>query len=143
MPSDIGRRGVAVELDGAAGGNDPLVQFWQHAARLDMAFVGKEQALAKTSFERRFEFGEAFGVEPTVAGGEPGKTLEIVAVAGVGHHQRAVERRIRQFPAPQVERPQAQPADQRLGHLALAIGCQHAAGPVAGGEHHRGVTALM
>ncbi len=57
---------VAVELDGAAGGDDPFVQFRQHPARLDMAFVGEEQALAETAFERGFEFGQAFGIEPLV-----------------------------------------------------------------------------
>ena len=31
----------------------------------------------------------------------------------------------------------------RFGDLALAIGRQHAAGPVAGGQHHRLVAALV
>jgi len=46
-----------------------------------------------------------------MAGGELGKAFEIVALAGMRHHQRAVERRVRQFAAPQVERAQAEPAD--------------------------------
>ena len=78
-----------------------------------------------------------------MAGGQPGKTLEIVAVAGVRHHQRTVERGIRQMLAPQIERAQAEPADDGLGDLALAPRRQHAAGPVAGGERHRRVTALV
>ena len=134
---------VAVELDGAAGGDDLRMQLRQHAARLDMAFVGKEQRLAKAPLQRRLEFGERRGVEPPVAGGHPRKAFEIAALARMRHHQRAVERRIRQFRAPQVERAQAEPADDGFGDLALAIGRQHAAGPVAGGKHHRVAGAFM
>ena len=43
MPSRSSGVGIAVELDGAAGGVDARVQFGQHAARLDMAFIGIEQ----------------------------------------------------------------------------------------------------
>src|SRR6185312_9413584 len=59
------------------------------------------------------------------------------------HHQRAVEWRIGQFAPPQIECAQAEPAYERFGFLALAIGREHAAGPVAGREHHRFVAALI
>ena len=59
MPSMFGRRATfAVELDGAAGGDDARVQFRQHAARLDMAFVGKKQRVAEAAVERGFELGK-------------------------------------------------------------------------------------
>ena len=38
---------LAVEADGAAGGGDARMQFRQHAPRLDMAFIGIEQASRK------------------------------------------------------------------------------------------------
>ena len=135
--------GFAVEFYGAAGGDDPLVQLRQHAAWLDMAFVGEEQRIAKAALQRGLEFGERAGIEPPVARGQFRKPFVIIAVAAVRHHQRTVERGVRQFAAPQIERAQAEPADDRLGDLALAIGREHAAGPVAGGEHHRFVAALM
>ena len=140
---EFGGGGLAVELDGAAGGDDPGVQLRQHPARLDMALAGEEQRIAETALERGFEFGQSLRVEPPVARCELGKTLEIGAVAAVRHHQRAVERGIRQFAAPQIERPQAEPGDDGFGGLALAPRRQHAAGPVAGGEHHRRVAALV
>ncbi len=134
---------VAVELDGAAGGDDAFVQLRQYPSWLDMALGGKEQALAETAFQRGLEFGEALGIQALVVCRAPRKAFEIAAVARMRHHQRAVERRVRQFPAPQIERLETEPADDRFGDLALAIGRQHAAGPVAGGEHHRLVAALM
>jgi len=103
----------------------------------------KKQRLAEAALQRGFEFGQISGIEPLMAAREFGKAFEIAAVAGVRHDKRAVERRIRQFPAPQVERTQAEPADDRLRTLALAPRRQHAAGKVAGGEHHRLVAALM
>jgi hypothetical protein len=45
--------------------------------------------------------------------------------------------------APQIERTDAEPRDHRLGGFAFAPWRQHAAGPVAGGLHHRGVAALV
>ena len=60
-------RGLAVEADGAAGGDDARVQFRQHAARLDMAFVGEKQRVAKTAFQRGFEFGQRLRIEPPMA----------------------------------------------------------------------------
>ena len=55
----LGSLRLAVEFDGAAGGANARVQLRQHAARLDMAFVGKEQRLAKAAFERRFEIASS------------------------------------------------------------------------------------
>ena len=78
-----------------------------------------------------------------MAGGQLRKAFEIGAVARMRHHQRAVERGVRKMLAPQVERADAEPADHGLGGLGLAPGRQHAAGPVAGGERHIGVTALV
>jgi hypothetical protein len=46
---------VAAEFDGAAGGFDAGMQLWEHAARLDMALVRIEQAVAETAIQRRFE----------------------------------------------------------------------------------------
>ncbi len=134
---------LAVEADGAAGGDDTLMQFRQHAARLDMALAGEEQRVAETAIERGFEFGEVFGVQPLVFGRHLGEAFEVGALARMRHHQRAVERRIRQFGAPQIERSQAKPADDRFGDLGFAPRRQHAAGPMAGGIRHRGVTAFM
>ncbi len=96
----IGRAKFAVELDGAAGGDNARVQLWQHAARLDMAFARKKQRVTETALERGFELGERARVEPPMPGGQASKTFEVGTVAAVRHHQRAVERRIRQFPAP-------------------------------------------
>ena len=119
------------------------MQFGEHAARLDMAFVGIEQAVAETAVQRRFELAQALRVEPDMAGGQLRKTFEIGAVARMRHHQRAVERGFGKMLAPEVERADAEPADHGLGGLGLAPGRQHAAGPVAGGKRHLGVTALI
>ena len=59
--------GFAVELDGAAGGGEARMQLRQHAARLDMAFIGIEQAVAKTAFQRGFDFADGVGIEPPMA----------------------------------------------------------------------------
>ena len=64
MPSRSSGVGIAVELDGAAGGFDAGMQFGQHRSRLDMALVGIEQAVAETAFQRRFEIAQAPRVEP-------------------------------------------------------------------------------
>ena len=85
-------RDVAVEFDGAAGGDDARVQFRQHAARLDMAFVGKNSASRKRPSSDGSSSRKAARIEPPVAGGQPGKAFEIGAVARMRHHQRAVER---------------------------------------------------
>src|SRR5690348_5659638 len=47
----IGRAKFTVELDGAARRDNALVQLWQHAARLDMAFAGKEQRVTEAALE--------------------------------------------------------------------------------------------
>ena len=119
------------------------MQFRQHAARLDMAFIGIEQPVAETAVQRRFEFAQRPRVEPTVAGGEPGKAFEIGAVARMRHDQRTVERGVGKMLAPQIERADAEPADHGFRGLGLAPRRQHAAGPVAGGKRHIGVTALV
>ena len=138
----IGLR-LAVELDGAAGGGDPRMQLRQHAPRLDMAFVRVEQAVAEAAFQRRLEFTQSPCIEPPMAGGAPGKPLEVAAVARMRHDQRAVHRSFREMPTPEIERADAEPADHGLGSLGLAPGREHAAGPVTGGLPHRGVAALM
>src|SRR3954470_16430885 len=134
---------LAVELDGAARFDDPMVQLRKHAARLDMAFTREKKRLAETPVERRFEFGQRRRVEPPMARRQPREALEVVAVAAVRHHQRAVEWRVRQLAPPQIERAQAEPADHRFGRLALAVWREHAARPVAGRENHSFVAALM
>jgi hypothetical protein len=78
-----------------------------------------------------------------MAGGQFRKTLEIGAVARMRHHQRAVERGFGKMLAPQIERTDAEPADHRLRGFGLAPRRQHAAGPMAGGERHPGVAALV
>src|ERR1700681_2414596 len=140
---EFGRAGLAVEFYGAASRGKTRVQFRQHAARLDMAFAGIEQALAKTAFQRRFEFGHSLCVEPPMARCQPGKAFEIAAVAWMRHHQRTVEWRLRKMLAPQIERADAEPADHGLRCLGLAPGRQHAAGPGTGRLRHRGIAALM
>ncbi len=134
---------IAVEFEHAAGGGEARVQFRQHAARFDMAFVGIEQASAETALERGFEFIQRARVEPPMPGREPGKTFEVGAVARMRHHQRAVERGLRKMLAPKPERADAEPADEGLRGLGLAPGREHAAGPVAGRLRHPLVTALM
>ena len=98
---------VAVEADRAAGFDEARMQLRQHAARLDMAFVGIKQAVAETAFQRGFDLGHRGGIEPPVAGGHFGEAVEIGAVARMRHHQRAVERGLRKMLAPQIERAQA------------------------------------
>ena len=134
---------LAVEADAAAGRDDLLMQLRQHAARLDMAFAGKEQRVAEAAFERGLDRGERRRIDPLVTGGESRKALEIIAVARMRHHQRAVERRIGQVLAPEVQRAQAEPGNDGLGGLALAPRREHAAGPMAGGEHQVGVALLV
>ena len=119
------------------------MQFGQHAARLDMAFTGIEQAVAETAVQRRFEVAQPPRVEPDVAGGQFRKAFEIGAVARMRHDQRSVERGFGKMFAPQIERADAEPADHGLGGFGLAPGREHAAGPVAGCERHIGVTALI
>src|SRR2546429_9686487 len=48
---------IAVEFERAAGGREARVQFRQHAARLDMAFLGLEQATAEAGPPRWVEIG--------------------------------------------------------------------------------------
>ena len=119
------------------------MQFGEHAARLDMAFTGIEQAVAETAIQRWFEVAQPLRVEPDMAGGQSCKAFEIGAVARMRHDQRAVERGFRKKLAPQIERADAEPADHRLGGFSLAPGREHAAGPMAGCERHIGVTALI
>ena len=52
---------VAAEPDGAAGSFDALVQFRQHAARLDMALGREEQRIAEAALQRRLELGQGRG----------------------------------------------------------------------------------
>src|SRR5438046_10282703 len=78
-----------------------------------------------------------------MAAGQFGKALKVAAVARMRHHQRAVERGVWKMLAPEIERADAEPADDGLRHLCLAPRRQHAAGPMAGGKRHPGVTALM
>src|SRR3989442_10903888 len=78
-----------------------------------------------------------------MAAGQFRKALKIAAVARMRHHQRAVERGVWKMLAPEIERADAEPADDGLRHLCLAPRRQHAAGPMAGGKRHPGVTALM
>src|SRR6201987_283605 len=82
---DVIGRDIAVEHDGAAGGDDALMQLRQHAARLDMALARKEQSLAETSLQRWLERFEAGRIEPPVAFGQSRKALEIAAVARMRH----------------------------------------------------------
>ena len=144
MPSRSSALTSLLKLDGAAGRGDPRMQLRQHAARLDMAFIGDKTAPSrKRPSSDGSSSANASRVEPPVAGGQPGKAFEIGAVARMRHHQRAVERRLRKMLAPQIERAQAEPADHGLGGFGLAPGRQHAAGPMAGGLRHRRVAALM
>ena len=67
-----------------------------------------------------------------MAGREFCEALIIGAVARMRHHQRAIERRVGKLLAPQIERADAKPRDQRLRGFALALRRQHAAGPMRG-----------
>ncbi len=93
--------------------------------------------------ERRFQRGNAIGINALMAGGHLGEALEIGAVARMGDHQRAVEFRFGKFLAPHFQRAHADLADHRLGGLGLAERREHAAGPMAGGLRHRLVAALI
>src|SRR5258705_11073104 len=75
--------------------------------------------------------------------GQFGEALKVAAVARMRHPQRAVEGCLREMLAPQVERADAESADDGLRGFRLAPGRQHAAGEMTGGKRHRGVTALM
>ncbi len=119
------------------------MQLRQHAARLDMAFIGIEEAVTEAAFQRRLEFADRIGVQPPMARRHPGEAVEVGAIARMRHHQRAIERRLWEMPAPELERTQAEPDDDRLRALGLAIRRQHAAGPMAGRLRHRRVTALV
>ncbi len=58
---------------------------WQHAARLDMAFVGEEQRIAETAGERGFEFADAVVVNALVMRGHACEALEVGTVARMGY----------------------------------------------------------
>src|SRR2546425_687621 len=77
-----------------------------------------------------------------MAAGQFGKALKVAAVARMRHHQRAVERGVGKMLAPEIERADAEPADQGFRRLRLAPRRQHAAGPMAGGKRHRGLGAF-
>src|SRR5581483_8537715 len=53
---------VAVESNRTAGGANPRMQFRQPPARLDMALVGIEQALAEPPGERGLELADALRI---------------------------------------------------------------------------------
>ncbi len=78
-----------------------------------------------------------------MVGGQPGKALEIGAVARMRQHQRSVERGVRQFRAPQIQRASAKSRDHGFGRFALAPWRQHAAGHVAGRLRHGRAVALV
>src|SRR4029079_1658985 len=101
---DFVRLGLAVEFDLPAGLRDARVQFRQHAPRLDMTLLGKEQGFAETALERGVDFAYCLRVEPAVAGSTSRKTFVVDAVARMCHHQRAVERGLREMFAPQSKR---------------------------------------
>src|SRR5262249_34720715 len=96
-----------------------------------------------TALQRRLQLAQSPRIEPAVMGRELCKTLEIGAVARMRHHQRAAKRPLRERPPPQNERADAEPRAHGLGTFSLAPGREHAAGPMACGLRHRGVTALM
>src|SRR5260370_20949329 len=60
---------IAVEFEGAAGGAEARVQFRQHAARLDMAFIGIEQAIAEAALPPWVEFVQRPRLEPPMPRG--------------------------------------------------------------------------
>ena len=106
-----GEAGVVVcvvsglEADRDAERRKPLVQLRQHAARLDMAFVGKEQRVAEAAVERGFEHWRWLAASSrSVAAGQLREAVEVGAVARMRHHQRAVERRVGELLAPELER---------------------------------------
>ena len=91
-----------------------------------MAFSFVEKGVAKAAFQRRFELAQTLRVEPDVAGREFCKAFEIGAVAGMRHHQRAVERGFGKMLTPEIERADAEPGDQGFRGFGLAPGRQHA-----------------
>src|ERR1700735_1413902 len=98
---DILRLELAVERDGATGLPNARMQFGQDLARLDMAFVGVKKSLAKTPLKRRFDLADALRVQPPVTACQPREAFEIGPVARMRHHQRAVERGLREILAPE------------------------------------------
>ena len=134
---EIVRRRRRLEFDRHTGGAQRVVQGGQNLARIDMALSLEVQAVREAPGQHGLELGKFIGVDVPVRAGQPVETLDIGAVARMRDHQRAVERRLRQRLAPQIERAQAEAGDQIFCGLALAIRRQHAAGPMAGGLRHR------
>ena len=135
------RRGV--EFNSNTRGAQPLVQFGQRTARLDVAFIVEEQRCMKTAGEIGFQASKLGCIDMAVPVGKPAEALEVGAVARMRDDEGTVERRLRGFATPQIERAQAEPCHQRFRRLALAIRRQHSTGPVAHGLRHRRVAALV
>jgi hypothetical protein len=101
------------------------------------------KGLAEAAVERGLERGDPLGAEPFVAAGHAGEAVEVGAVAWMRHDQRAVERKVGNLLAPEIERAEAQPQDHRLGRFAFAPRREHAAGEVARRLGHGFVVALV
>ncbi len=140
---EVVRRALAIEFDRHAGGGETCVQAPAARAAARHGLRPRNRAPRGSARAGRARARRVRPRHALVAAGQAGEAVEVGAVARVRHHQRAVERGLRDFVAPELERTQSKPRDQRLAGLALAVRRQHAAGPMAGGLRHRGVAALV
>jgi len=120
--------GVVAEGDARAETADGAEQEACRRRRIDMAFLGVEQAGVKAPREIRLHFGQLVGRERAVALRQAREADQLAAVAGMGHDQRAVADDARERRAPDVERPEAEILHDVRRRLALAEGRQHGAG---------------
>ena len=132
-----------IVFDRNAGRPEHIVQGGQDLARIDMAFLRKEQALRKTPGQGGLERGDLLRADALVSAGQPRVALEVRAIARMRDEQRAVERRLRQRLPPQIERPQTEARNHRLGRLALAQRREHPARPMARGLRHGRIAAFI
>ena len=111
----------------------PLQQPRQRRARIEMAFVRKEQALANPPRKLRLERADPIRIERLMAPRRARESRKIWRVAWRGDHQSAGSRNGGAMRLPPVERRSAKPDDVLRRAFALAMGRQHAAGdPRAG-----------
>ena len=104
---------------------------------------GKNSASRKRPSSAGSSSAMPLGVEPLVAAGHAREAVEVGAVARMRHDQRAVERRVGELLAPEIERAGAEPGDDRFRRFALAPRREHAAGDVAHRLRHGCVVALV
>ena len=97
------------------------MQCREHAPRLDVAFVGKEQGIGETTGEMRLEPGDLRGPDAFMTEGHVSEPLEIGPVPRMRHDQRAIERRVGQRLAPEVERAQTEARVKKIAAVLVRM----------------------